>query len=151
MLAVFMIGFLVGTFILETIILAANDWTVSRSTPVYNFVYTHTHVANGFCSLFWATLLWYFVMGALAFFTGVFLTGFFDMWVYWQTGDAMGLGWATLYTITVVSAIVGMSWVNDKWERFNQKSNEIKLAKGISNWCIQVRDKFCPIVTKEED
>lgn len=44
--------------LVETLILAGNDWKTSKFTPVYNFL-VNTVGMNGFCEAFWNVVILY--------------------------------------------------------------------------------------------
>lgn len=161
MLTLCMMGFMFVVFLLETVVLAANDWKVSRKTPVYDFVYELKNGSVSFCELFWVTFFTYCILFAVTLVASVFLVGFFDIWAKWGTGLVLGTGLLTMVVLLFTSVallfvlcIATEDWLQYKYQKFKYNSYDrepSQLSKGISNWYSQVKDKFCPIVTKEKE
>ena len=110
--------------------------------------------------MFWVTFFIYCILFAITLVASVFLVGFFDIWAKWGTGLELSAGVVTLFILSIVLLITGL-WVIDviaktavaSYSKYTYNSYDrepSQLSKGIYNWYSQVKDKFCPIVTKEK-
>lgn len=150
------LGFVLFTFILETIILAANDWKVSRKTPMYKFVYSEF---PEFCKAFWMSLVMYCTMWIIA--TVVFAmiigtgTVVFAGMMYLTKVTVAGFAAAVILTfllagIATLYFIIEIIPKNLRKLSSNTPKQQNALAKGLSNWYSQFKDKYCPILEEED-
>ena len=151
------IGFAFCVFIFETIVLAGNDWKVSRKTPVYNYTYKRHY---SFCNSFWSTLVFYVYGTVIAFVASGALIGWCSFLFDFGTTPtiATGLGMflttiaffiACIFLVVFAFGIVVILPIVKLIEKSEQSNNQF--TKGVSNWYSQIKDKYCPIITKENE
>lgn len=149
-----MAGWVLLTFVSETIVLAGRDWCVDkRKTPVYYRMFDK-YEYEGFCTGFWMVLLVYIGLAVTLTLGFAGASGWVYDLVYGTPPSsvivAIGMAiWllsgiacsATLGFVLIVGAIVYPIHVISE--------NPPELVKGVSNWKNQIKDKYCPIVTKD--
>ena len=149
-------AFTLLTFIMETVVLAGNDWQVEkRKTPIYYLRYDQ-YTSNGeFCSGFWVVLMAY-ILGLVL--SAVVIHGIPTLIGAFIFGVGSGLvstACAVLLGIVLVSAAIVMLAATLMYlvimcsdQVTNSKSATIQ---GAINWYNQLKEKYCPTITKKED
>jgi len=140
-------------WISEILMLAKNDWTVSRSTPVSNLLDAQ---GSSFCNVFWGSSAVY-LCGAWAVF-GVFfiLVNLVAGIAYLCAGMVSEQGnviISLLIITTAISLFFGIKWlVTQAYTKVKGKveSTEFKCAdkqtKAIKEVYKTFKDKYCPII-----
>jgi len=155
MLLSVMAGWVLLTFVTETVVLAGRDWCVDkRKTPVYYRMFDK-YEYEGFCAGFWMVLATYTLASSVLTVLLSGVAGWFMLFMFEVHGSSIIVGvgmivWsiiALVLAILAAGAVLGYCIVypiHMIWE------NPPELVKGVSNWKNQIKDKYCPIVTKEE-
>lgn len=144
--------FIMATFVLEMIILASRDWKVSRRTPTAKLAYSGGE--RSFCDVFWASAMIYFAGTAIALIIGAYLSGFLSL-VLGMGGETEGIFIAITGVMVIVAIFFYLVEVLPgqirRAARSSDTSSKTSIARGVSNWYTQVKEKFCPVIGKEED
>lgn len=148
------LGFVLFTFILETIILAANDWKVSRKTPVYRWVYGRTSNPE-FCSMFWVVLEKY-LLGVVVVLIAISTAVGWVLVIYGATitNFIVALGWSfgnVVLFLVGVFIIFGVMGISLEAAVDKVRQSDVTFTKGLSNWYSQFKDKYCPILEEDNE
>ena len=149
-------AFTLLTFIMETVVLAGNDWQAEkRKTPIY-YLRHDQYTRNGeFCSGFWVVLMAYIlglvlstvVIHGTPTLIGAFIFGVGSGLV--STACAVLLGTVLVTAAIGMLAAILMYLVMMCGEQItNSKSATIQ---GAVNWYDQLKERYCPTITKKED
>ena len=148
------LGFVLFTFILETVILAANDWKVCGKTPVYYWVYSRTNNPE-FCSMFWQVLGTYLLGAIVVFITISTVVGWVSVIygvrpsnIITALGMMLGTGVLFLFGVFIILGVVGVS-LEAAVDKVRQ--SDVTFTKGITNWYSQFKDKYCPILEEDDE
>ena len=155
MLLSIMAGWVLLTFVSETIILAGRDWCVDkRKTPVYYRMFDK-YEYEGFCAGFWMVLATYTLASSVLTVLLSGAAGWLMVFMFEVPGSniivAVGMivwGLIGVFLAMLAAGVVLGCCIFYPIHVISEDPPE--LVKGVSNWKNQIKDKYCPIVTKEE-
>ena len=140
--------------IIETVILAGNNWVTTKYTPVYRFIVNSFHIGS-LCSAFWWNLMIYNVciVTPVVYIAGCYSiveVMFFDIGTVNQYGKL-----ATIVTLSMLFATITIVWakateliVRKRYDRdeVDPTSRKSKIMTSFKNIYSKFKDKYCPII-----
>lgn len=141
----------ISIWLIETVVLAKDEFTVSRRTTVYKF---GSPKGYGFCSAFWVTGFLYWMGGAvvlgLSYFLVVLVVGTLHL-LYGVSSEESGAVIA-LFLITILVGTMAMfHWtVKVTYNKFKSTANIPSKVpsknSALKGFYKMFKDKYCPII-----
>lgn len=149
------VGWMLLTFLVETVLVAGNGWKVSGKTPIYLRVWEMSS-SPSFCTVLWSTLCIYFIMT----FCGYVLIGGSVSWGFLLIASVPPMGVfipemilsfmllvaAGTFCVAFLIAFIAVKFRESESKVFKENA----LTNGAKEWYTQIKDKYCPVLTKED-